>query len=232
MELCLSGADVSKYSAIAIAANLDCNDADTCTDNQLRFDNTDTNDGEYNSCPNITLINHVADGLDSPVVSEFNEPGCDAGSCPIRTYLTLVPCSQDFENLIPSEVTINYLSTNEFEEPISGSFTVDCWYNQRMSDLGGPTSGKCTGDDSACLNDQQCIDKTQGLCDKPLNPFAPGFRGSKTFFTTLTPADDDTRNIFEGGVIGIAEEVHYTAGITTTVSSAVTSSGWCWGRAC
>jgi hypothetical protein len=45
------------------------------------------------------------------------------------TDLTLVPCSQDFENQIPGRVTVQFLITNEFEQRFSASTTVACWKN-------------------------------------------------------------------------------------------------------
>lgn len=49
------------------------------------------------------------------------------------TTLTLVPCSEDLENQIPSRVTLGILTYDEFESRLSTSFTVDCWYNRRLN---------------------------------------------------------------------------------------------------
>lgn len=202
--------DVAKYNAVAIAANLE-NPPDSIFDGTLRLDNTATNDGEYNSCPASILLNHFADGLQSPVVEELRDSDCE-GSCPIRTELTLIPCSQDFENLVPSQVRISVDVTNEFEERASASFLVDCWYNQRLADIDSG-QGKCTGDEATtCTSDKQCIDANKGFCNKS-SIFAPGLRGSSTFYTTFTPVDG-------GGVLAVAEEVHYTDVPSNSVSSA------------
>jgi len=43
------------------------------------------------------------------------------------TDLTLIPCTQDFENAIPSTVTVQFEIFNEFEQRFSTSTTVTCW---------------------------------------------------------------------------------------------------------
>ncbi len=125
--------DVAKYNALAVTANPDlASDGDP---NELLLNNTEFNDGEYNSCPNTQMVDHFADGA----------PTCDGdpSTCPIRPYITVVPCAQDFENLIPEEVTLQFEVINEFENVLSGSFSVDCWLNSRMADLVA-SNGTCS----------------------------------------------------------------------------------------
>jgi hypothetical protein len=54
------------------------------------------------------------------------------------TDLTLVPCSQDFENLNPSQVTVQFEIYNEFEQLLSASTTVDCWRNFHLFEVTSP----------------------------------------------------------------------------------------------
>ncbi len=133
--------DVSKYNAIALLATDLVSD-----DNVLRLDNPLRNDdeGEVNSCPNSLFLDHFLDGTPDPVVSSLNSGECELGDCPVRTVLTLIPCTEDFENLIPGRVTVQFAITNEFEEPFSASTTVDCWLTTRLADIDAPT-GACTG---------------------------------------------------------------------------------------
>ena len=58
--------DVSKHNAVAILANPDLAGGDPA--NELLLDNSPSNDGEYNSCPNTLLLDHFVDGVDDPVV--------------------------------------------------------------------------------------------------------------------------------------------------------------------
>jgi hypothetical protein len=53
----------------------------------------------------------------------------------VATELTIVPCSQDFENQVPAAVTVQFRVTNEFEELYSASTTVTCWGNLSLSDI-------------------------------------------------------------------------------------------------
>ena len=191
--------DVSKANALAILANPDLAGGDPA--NELRLDNSVNNDGEYNACPNTTLLNHFVDGASDPVVENLNPVWCADDECPIRTYLTLVPCTQDFENQVPASVTVQFAIVNEFEENFSASTTVTCWLNTRLADIDAPT-GKCSVDGDSCLTDEQCIEADDGFCNKN-SVFALGRLGSPSAFTRITPVDLD------GGVLTYAEEVHF-----------------------
>jgi hypothetical protein len=189
--------------------------------------NTPDNEGEYNSCPNQILVNHFADGASNPVISALNPDECTdhcdidtcsisggsctsdedceaADQCPIRTELTLVPCSQDFENVVPGVVKIQFQVINEFEQIFSASTHVECWLNERLGDIGG-TSGTCSGTDGgSCLSDADCIaDGDNGFCEKQ-GPFTVANLGTSVAFTRISPVDLD------GGVIGVAEELHFS----------------------
>jgi len=200
-EVIRSGSgDVSKANADAILANPDLAGSEPA--NQLLLNNSPLNTGEYNACPNTSLLNHFVDGDDNPVIQEFNPVWCDPDAgCPIRTYLTLVPCSEDFENNVPATVTVQFSITNELEQVFSASTTVTCWKNIRLADIDAPT-GKCSQDNSMCTSDDQCINRDEGFCTKQ-SVFSLGNLGSGTAFTSITPVDLD------GGVITYAEEVHF-----------------------
>lgn len=110
----LSTGDVAKYSAVGM----------------LGFE---TNDGdpdlllgqEYAACPDAWILDHTSDGSELPAAG--------AGSA-LRTDLTIVPCSQDFDGLLPSQVTVLFSVTNELEQTFSASTTVDCWGNFTLRD--------------------------------------------------------------------------------------------------
>jgi hypothetical protein len=146
--------DVSKYNALAVTANPDlASDGDP---NELLFNNTEFNDGEYNSCANTIMIDHFADGADT----------CSGDDvCSVSPYLTVVPCQQDFENLIPESVTLQFEVVNEFENIFSTSTTADCWLDSRMVDIDG---GGETG-----------------------SIFSFAVLGTNTAFTRMTPVDVD-----------------------------------------
>ena len=56
----------------------------------------------------------------------------------ILTDLTLMPCTQDFENSVPAEVTVQFDIFNEFEEHLSASTTVVCWQNFFLFEVDSP----------------------------------------------------------------------------------------------
>jgi hypothetical protein len=123
-----STGDASKYSAIAIIGH----EAAGATGTELRLDND-----QYNSCPNVLLLSHFAEGATNPIVEEFGV--CAMGDCPISTELTLMPCGRDYENQIPGTVTVFFEIFNEFEERLSTTTIVTCWMNERLDRIGSGT---------------------------------------------------------------------------------------------
>ena len=127
----VSDGDVSEYNAIGFPGNslVGVNNSD----NVLDLNNTPGNAGEYDACPDTLTINTFANGVDDPVIVDLGE--CSSpGDCPIETFLTLVPCSQDLERLRQGEVTISIETFDEFETVRSTSITVDCWLNASLDD--------------------------------------------------------------------------------------------------
>jgi hypothetical protein len=197
-----SDGDVSKYNAIAFLGNRNL-DVQVESPDTLVLNYTSQNqDGEYSSCPNTLILNHYADGVPDPALSDPNsldgqcEPVCIGGptpgagcsidsncgfggrclACPVLTTLTLVPCQQDFENQIPGRVTVQFQIFNEFEQPFSTSTTVDCWLDAPLFTIGSPG---------------------------PANPFTYRVLGTIGAVTRINP------NPGNGGVIGIAEESRF-----------------------
>jgi hypothetical protein len=54
------------------------------------------------------------------------------------TDLTLIPCSQDFENAIPSSVTVQFEIFNEFEQRLTASTTITCFKNFFLFQVDSP----------------------------------------------------------------------------------------------
>jgi hypothetical protein len=54
------------------------------------------------------------------------------------TELTIVPCTQNFETQIPTTVTLQFVTTNEFESQFSVSTSVTCWGNFLLGSMGAP----------------------------------------------------------------------------------------------
>lgn len=81
---------------------------------------------EYNACPDTLIVNHFGAGASDPAIDEFAPPGSSSN---VRTEVTLVPCTEDFENQIPGQAVVQFVITNEFEEVFSTSSTLTCWAN-------------------------------------------------------------------------------------------------------
>lgn len=95
-------------------------------DNTLLFD-----DVEYSACPRMLLLNAIFDDAPDPVLSS-----------PLRTNLTVVPCSADFEQRVPGTATLQLEVVNEFETRFSTSLSVDCFKEIQLSDIDSPQQHK------------------------------------------------------------------------------------------
>ena len=104
--------DARGYNAIGIQAIEGANNRD----------NTLVLGVEYNGCPNILILDHFFD--DADVVKDE-----------VRTDVTFVPCSEDFNFQAPQPVTVQYLVFNEFEQRFSTSRPVTCFQEIALSDI-------------------------------------------------------------------------------------------------
>lgn len=84
---------------------------------------------EYNACPETWIVNHMAEGAPNLIL------GPDST---VSTELTIVPCTQNYETQIPTAVTLQFLTWDEFENQLSVSTTVTCWANFNFGELGSP----------------------------------------------------------------------------------------------
>ena len=108
------------------------------------------------------------------------------------TELTLIPCSEDFENSIPSTVTVQFEIYNEFENHFSVSATVTCWRKNFLYEYTSPL-------------------------DPERSPFSFGVLGSFVAQTWIQPVDDpfDIANS-DGGVLAVAGVLRADAGSRIT----------------
>jgi hypothetical protein len=183
--------DVSKYNAIGVqgteAAAATC--GDPTQDCFLQLNNPrGTTDGEYNACPQTLVLNHFADVGTDPV-----------SDADIRTQLTLVPCSENFETQTPSHVIVQFLVYNEFESRFSTSTTVTCWKNTFLTDIDSPN------------NPDQSV-------------FSAATLGSAVAQTRMNPADP-TDGTFNGAVVGVAETIRSGATSRARTAHAIHTEG-------
>jgi hypothetical protein len=86
---------------------------------------SDADCGEWGVCKNAPQI-------------EDPETGELALRSATLTDLTLIPCTEDFENSQPATVTVQFEIFNEFEERFSASTTVECWKNFFLFEVDSP----------------------------------------------------------------------------------------------
>lgn len=151
--------DVSKYNAIAFRGNPGAGNNDN--PNQLNLDWSQGHpDGQYSACPDTLILNHIAYNAPDPAVQSIgscqkscfggsagsnegaactNNSTCTGGGkcldCPVTTNLTLVPCSENIEELQPSSSTVSFTIWDEFERRFSASITVDCWLSAELNQI-------------------------------------------------------------------------------------------------
>jgi hypothetical protein len=85
---------------------------------------------EYNACPDTVIVNHFTAGASDPVIDEFT-----GGRSSVSTEVTVVPCTEDFENQIPGQAVLQFDIYNEFEEHYSTSTPITCWANLDLGAL-------------------------------------------------------------------------------------------------
>ena len=131
-------ADASKYNAIGLVGlNSDLNSNNS--DFTLCIGGGVTEDcpggAEYSGCPEQVVLGHYAEGAENPIVQALHANDSSINPAMVSTELTTVPCTQDLERLERPQYTVQFLVVNEFEELFSTSATVDCWSNDRLSDI-------------------------------------------------------------------------------------------------
>jgi len=135
--------DASKYNAIGVIG-LNTDTGPNNGDNTLCLGGGTSEQcptgAEYNACPQTLILTHYAECNDDPSRScAATDPVIEeigSGPSQVVTELTLVPCSEDYEQQAPQSVTVQFAITNEFEQSFSTSTTVTCWGNFRLNTIG------------------------------------------------------------------------------------------------
>ncbi|MFI5395533.1 MAG: hypothetical protein ACHQ9S_08370 [Candidatus Binatia bacterium] len=176
--------DVAKYNAIGILGK-----PDATPSNPLLLDGTN-----YDACPEKLILNHLSSGAKDPVATEvLPATGSDSSSF---TELTLVPCSEDFENQRGTTVTVQFLVYNELEQRFSASTTVSCYFNLEIARIDTQFSATENVDNSI---------------------FGRAVLGTDFAHTEITPVVQ--LNGFTGGLVGVAERIA-TAEVDGTATAA------------
>lgn len=177
--------DTRAYNAIGVQAIEGANDGD----------NTLVLGEEYNGCPNILILDHYFDDAIEPITGAS-----------VRTDLTLVPCSQNFELQATFRTTVQFLVFNEFEQRFSTSTSVECLREVGLSDIDTQPRGLTTSDDASATGDSRSI-------------FNVNVQGTLTGQTRIRGVDDGD-DAHGNGLLAVAEEFHRSdSGFVDTVEA-------------
>jgi hypothetical protein len=113
-----SGIDARGYNAIGVQAIAGANSGD----NTLVLGGEE--DPEYNGCPSVLILDHFFDDAVEPIDGDF-----------VKTHLTCVPCSQNFETQQVFETPLQFLVFNEFEQRFSASRKLTCFHEFELCSL-------------------------------------------------------------------------------------------------
>jgi hypothetical protein len=184
--------DARGYNAVGIQAIEGANDGD----NSLRIGE------EYNGCPSVLILDHFFDDAVEPISGDY-----------VKTHLTLVPCSENFEFQAPFATTVQLLVFNEFEQRFSASRPLTCFKEYELCSLG-------TGRDRP-FNAPGFDDPNYQSCQRSV--FSAFVNGTLSGQTRIRGVDSGSEE-FGNGLLGVAEEFYRPAGeledVTATSSSA------------
>jgi len=168
--------DARGYNAVGIQAVEGAVDAD----NTLRLGE------EYNGCPSYLILDHFFDDAVEPIDNAY-----------VKTHLTLVPCSQNFELQSTFATTVQLLVYNEFEQRFSASQPLDCFKEYELCALGTGRDRPFTGPDA--------VNPAYESCQRSI--FSAFVSGTLTGQTRIRGVDDGSEE-HGNGLIGVAEEFH------------------------
>jgi len=198
---------ISKYNSINVLA---VDDPGPNADLALKLNNT-----EYNACPASLEVVHYADMANDVVREALDPDACaSAEGCPVRTEITLIPCTQDFEDQVCVRTIGHYTVYDEQESPVSADQIVMCWSNASLGDINPgafdagirgtfvrshiavPTGTRCIAGpnvNASCTSDSQCGGAAVGgVCGPP-----PGVLAVAEEFHLLPP-DGNAASLFGG----------------------------------
>ena len=199
-----AGADVSEYNGFTIQATGDSSGNDHLLGTA------------YNSCPASLVVDHRADGA----VDTFT-------GLPVTSVLTLVPCTEDLENQLPTRAILNVVVVNEFEQALSvDGLNFNCLLSKPLSSISSVFSRGSVGSDFAKTritpsSSSICYSGTKRSQICSTDADCPGF------VTTTSGTKLGCRRVT--GLLGVIEEFESAAGdglvgaISGTGSAAVTA---------
>lgn len=143
---------------------------------------------EYNGCPSVLILDHFFDDAIEPISSQY-----------VKTHLTLVPCSENFQlqDIALFDTVVQFLVFNEFEQRFSASRSVRCFEEFELCHLDNKLDRSLFDTNPASDSCQRSI-------------FSAFVSGTLTGQTRIRGVDDGSPD-HGNGLIGVAEEFYRTA---------------------
>jgi len=110
--------DVERYNASGVQFNV----ADNSHPGEVHLDGS-----QYQACPSTLILDNIFDNAPDPLSAATDTVPT------VITDLTLVPCGDDFLRQDPGNATAQFLVFNEFEQRLSTSRKVDCFFERQLS---------------------------------------------------------------------------------------------------
>lgn len=122
---------ISKYNSINVQGE------EGSSDLVLKLNATPTGGvGEFNACPESVEFTHFGNGASNFIAEGLSATACDGTGCPVDTEVTVIPCSENFENELGARVPLLFEFVDEFEVFLASATPIlDCWANYALSGL-------------------------------------------------------------------------------------------------
>jgi hypothetical protein len=160
---------------------------------------------EYNGCPSVLILNHFFDDAVEPIDGQY-----------VKTHLTLVPCSQNFEFQDDAlfDITVQFLVFNEFEQRFSASRKLNCFEEFELCALGTGLDRSFTDENAASNSCQRSV-------------FSAYVSGTLTGQTRIRGVENDETE-HGHGILGVAEEFYRTSptALNTVVATDAFNLHW------
>jgi hypothetical protein len=160
--------------------------------------------------------------------SECDDDGdCAAGAvcqrCPIRTEITIVPCTALVEDQVATTTTANFSVYNDQEISESASEEVTCWFNEELMDIGDqgvvfrPDRGEYLKTAIRPSTQTRCIAGTlinATGCDEDADCGAGGVCGPSSGILAIVETFHESDDTLDGPLAAAtaAVNVHYVGG--------------------
>jgi hypothetical protein len=153
---------------------------------------------EYNGCPSVVILDHFFDDAVEPINGDF-----------VKTHLTCVPCSQNFEfqDVTLFDTTVQFLIFNEFEQRFSASRPLRCFREWELCALGTHKDRPFNLDLPDPQSGLPSWDAAAYSCQRSV--FSAFVNGTLTGQTRIRGVDDGS-DLHGNGLLCVAEEFYRT----------------------